>query len=93
MVNRNGLPGRTPNTRAPLIRGEAAGFGVRMTAASRGAARIAAGWQTSENVMPANTMPTIRNVLATMSVCMKGSPGGPRRLAVRCVRRREGYSV
>ena len=31
--NRNGLPGRTPTTRAPLIRGSGFGFGVRMLAA------------------------------------------------------------
>jgi hypothetical protein len=33
IVNKNGLSGRTPKTRAPLIRGVAGGCGVRMSAA------------------------------------------------------------
>ncbi len=32
MVKRKGEPGRTPKTRAPLMRGAAAGGGVRMSA-------------------------------------------------------------
>ena len=35
-VKRNGEPGRTPNKRAPVIRGVGAGFGVRTTASSMG---------------------------------------------------------
>ena len=34
-VNRKGEPGRTPNTRAPLMRGLGDGFGVNTTAGSR----------------------------------------------------------
>ena len=38
MVNRNGDPGRTPKTDAPLMRGEAGAGGVRMQGATDGAA-------------------------------------------------------
>src|SRR5208282_3990252 len=34
MVKRNGWPGRTPNTLAPLMRGVGGGLGVRMMAGS-----------------------------------------------------------
>jgi len=36
ILNKNGDPGRTPNTFAPLMRGVEAGFGVRITASSMG---------------------------------------------------------
>ena len=35
IVNRNGWPGRTPKTLAPLILGVAGGLGVRITASWR----------------------------------------------------------
>jgi hypothetical protein len=36
MVNRKGVPGRTPKIRVPLIRGSGEGLGVKITAGSRG---------------------------------------------------------
>ena len=68
MVNRNGCPGRTPKTLAPLIRGVAGGLGVRITASSRGAAMAGElSWIRRRIIMPASTKPTVRYGHARMA--------------------------
>src|SRR5262245_18769593 len=71
MVKRKGLPGRTPNTFAPLIRGAGDGFGVRMTALAFDAA--------SAEFVDWAKAPAVVNVKASASA-------GARRMAFMMVR-------
>ena len=75
IVNKKGWPGRTPKTRAPLIRGAAGAFGVRITASSRGAERASDPSPSKQNIiLPASMRPTRRLPRTDTAFCMRQLP-------------------